>query len=746
MSEESVAASTVDNLESLLPINASIMPIATLYPTLGCASFNDIIKLSTKFLNVHVARVAGLAALTLFATDPSTRLDLELVSRQVEIARSGGIRPLLATLSEALVSVSYQQLLQLPVDPRLTDPFVPPCPLPQHLQYFDELVAGSPIFKHPETIFSSSLPPAPDMFTALAVERLVAKDFAKGMVAILPFEEGRQLLYDAGIDFNIAHVFLRSKTDADFGRLIQHYSASGPNHDDKKTFLENRYSPIIYPTIAEICQTLLDVAAQFQGEEIVGFKSDLDGWFKRVRVALECAGMLSYVMWIHTKPYLVIPLTHQWGAQEANYISNLGSNLISAFVRQRQYQLYGIALSRTYSDDFFGFGPRHVVIKELSAIREFAQAVAGKGAVNIKKEVVDSVIDVLGVQFDVPGMMLSLTATLFLKLVCLFFLEVADDIAPGDMVSTRWLQRMGSYVTRSAAYLPFVAPFCQGAYANLAGVSHRIRFVPVKACLITDIHLWRQFLRYSFVHAEGLRIPVSVPPMVQLQRGEFCIDAAIRQSLAASVVIWVDACTVYDAAHHGIGWIARLGANGPIIAYGTYKLPHLTGYWMFKNRPDAENADINLLEFLGGVLALDEFVHGVKTEFAHLLPPSSPTSLLHVHIWTDNSSALSWMTTHRSKHACHTFLVHLYCHTQHVHRLVVTQGPVKGECNPHADAASRGFKGVRGQQLLAEMAHLLPRTGLPHWLSNIRRWAKVRSGPTSSTAVEALTTAVSTRS
>ena len=68
------------------------------------------------------------------------------------------------------------------------------------------------------------------------------------------------------------------------------------------------------------------------------------------------------------------------------------------------------------------------------------------------------------------------------------------------------------------------------------------------------------------------------------------------------------------------------------------------------------------------------------------IPFSQP---IHIHIWGDNTSHLSWIRTHRFDSPFHGYLLSLFTLLQIAFNVFVTEGYIPGVHNPLADAASR---------------------------------------------------------
>ena len=150
----------------------------------------------------------------------------------------------------------------------------------------------------------------------------------------------------------------------------------------------------------------------------------------------------------------------------------------------------------------------------------------------------------------------------------------------------------------------------------------------------------------------------------------------IRHANCASYIIHGDACTN--------GGIQLNGLGGYIDGIGWYStdIKELTHY---HNADDKlVSIDINVLEFLASILT-------VLCLILHLHTNNINTIDVHIHVYTDNTSAKSWLTRMISTHPLHAFLLQVLTHVQVHFGIILTFGYLKGELNIYADAASRPF-------------------------------------------------------
>ena len=669
-------------------------------------------------------RVAAATARALVAADPISRLDVTLIASHrsaaapLSPAQPSRLLPLIERMSAALLPVTYQPTFRLPRDPAPHSRSIPPLPSPESAdQQFVKLATGSAVLLHSTFQPSTALPPPPsDPGVALAIELLTRKDHAAGRCLILPAYDALSWAEAEHLPLHLSPAFIVRKTDAPLGRLVIDYSRQGPNHPDKKALLAKEWGPITYPRIPDYCSTLLSVTRRYPGVRLLAVKTDFDSWYKHIRVSPKATPLLSYVVYLDGHPHVVIPLTEVFGSQDSNYHSNFGGSCIYAHMRARAWERFGGDVGHLYSDDHVEWVPAHEAHTELTAIASMSDAAAGTNTIQFNKTEVGSVVDCIGARFDSDQLVVSPTSTLFLKLVCLLFLETPKSLTPGSLVSVSWLQRLSSYMILASDFITPLRPFSRGPAHNTAGREAR-RSVPLQPNTLVDILFWRAVLLYSCYDARWLIQPVSIPPLFRDLPDESPEQRNVRQSATADIFIYSDACK--DTHRRGLGFVIT-DTEGTLLLWGGFMLP-----------PDfLYSADINVLECLAAVLALDA---------ATSLPPG-PThhDLRHLHQFTDNTSALSWLTTYRSRSSLHAFLLQLSSHLQIQRRCVVTRAHIKGELNVLADAISRDFDCPNGNQCYQTLS-AAPRLLLqPAWMHNLAGMSPMPSSVTWQTAHAAL--------
>ena len=699
--------------------------ISQLYPSLSAAaSFQDVVAAARIYLDVEVQRVAAETARSLVAADPASRIDQRLIAAHRAAAapptasEPSRLLALIQRMSAELLPVTYQPNFKLPPDPAPHSRSIPPLPdITAADGRFAELAAGSSVLLHSTFRPTTALPPAPgEPDVALAIELLARKDHAAGRCLILPALDAITWATAEQLPLHLSYAFIVRKTDYPLGRLVIDYSRQGPNHPDKKASLAAEWGPITYPRIPDYCATLLATAQRYPGVRLVGVKTDFDAWYKHIRVSARATPLLAYVIYLDGYPYVVIPLTEVFGSQDSNYHSNFGGSCIYAHMRARAWARFGGDVGHLYSDDHVEWVPEPSATTELSAIASIADAAAGARTIQLNKTEIGPVVDCIGARFDSDRLVVSPTSTLFLKLICLFFLETPKSLTAGLLVSVAWLQRLSSYMILASDFIVPLRPFSRGPAHNTAGRESR-RSVPLEPNTLIDILFWRAVLLYSCYDASWLIQPVAIPPLFRELPDESPEDRCRRQSETADYLVYSDACK--DTHRRGIGFVIT-DLDGKLLLWGGHMLP--PGF--------IDSADINVLECLAAVLALD-----ASTTLPHSYTHNEP---IHIHQFSDNTSALSWLTTFRSRSSIHAFLLQLSSHLQIQRKFVVTRAHIKGELNVLADAISRDFDCPNGSQYCRTLSTVPRLLSQPGWMDTLADMSQTPSLATWKTAHDAL--------
>ena len=194
---------------------------------------------------------------------------------------------------------------------------------------------------------------------------------------------------------------------------------------------------------------------------------------------------------------------------------------------------------------------------------------------------------------------------------------------------------------RLANLIPPLLPFSRGIANKLRGYHHLSPMILLSSRTISDIWMWRATFHSAISDAHWLSIPVTQPLLFRYLDGESDTDRSLRQSTAVKFQLYADVCT---SNNHG------LGGYLPSIGWFSTNAVALSTYIV---HGDTVDVDINVLEFIAAILTLTVFIQYCilnKLSMHHM----------HVQLWTDNTSCKSWLTTHRSEHPLHCFLLQAF--------------------------------------------------------------------------------------
>ena len=592
----------------------------------------------------------------------------------------------------------------------------------------------------------------------LAMERLIADEYRKGWVVVLPKHETEQLCRDQALRSAISPSFISRKTDSDpvkeeMGRRTDDYSVSGMNTPAKRRQLAHITGPYDDPSEADICQIILDAVDTYPGQPVWLLKSDYPSYFRRFPIKVEHALMLAIHLIISGVEYMVIPLFGPFGLQDSNAVAKCATEAMHAMNVQYHMQLHGKVLQTTFLDDTVAASPHAVLHRILSWITTTANNVIGPNGIATKKTFIDRIMVVLGFQYNCNDMTISITTTWYEKLVSVLFDDLPVNPATGDKVLLRVIQRVAAHMLRTARLTTSMLSYSRALYRNIRGVvDHDYAVVYLTERSVVDILTWRQFVLHCFYDANALRVPITIPVLVTRRRGESKEDFWSRQAASAHNILHVDACTnrpeLLPRDCWGAGWISSPSHKGaadaqpipasdkdspshkgaadaqpipasdkelPILptptAYGAYEIDRLD----IGGLPIKLKDQINIYEFLAALIALTALSLQGRPDY---VPEGEKW---HVHIWTDNTSALAWLTSHKSSHPLIIHLLHIFSSIQERYNMLVTMGHIPGKINTLADAASRGFQTPEGYQSFQKLCHLVPHTQLPEWWCEIPR-------------------------
>ena len=672
-------------------------------------SFRDVVDRSRIYLNVVIAEEAANAARDFYACNP--RLSVDRINADTIEAQRLGIRAFLTQRLQAIEHCTYQPVPPLQPDLIPDLPSLPPRPSVAAQAEYHTLHLGGPLILPDGFVANGGRPgPRRDAGIALAIERLQQKDYELGLTLILPLDVCQQLFVEAGLPLHTNDDFLVRAVGKPEKRLVVNFRKGGLNSTLKKAFLAWKYMPILYPTHADICQLHGDVKILFPGRRLIMFKADWERWFKRIRQLIEGIGVCAQTIDINGITYAVLPLIGQLGCQDANYQSNLGGSFIYAVVRRSEIERFGGPVSLLYSDDAIGILPDDEEMYEQNrlAYRAISDAHAGTDSVTARKECKGRVLTSMGATYDMAQETVGLSEALFLKLVCLFFLELTTDITTKTKVHIKFLQRLGSFMCLTAQFIAPLRPFCHAVFENIGG---RQSDEPIRLThrSVIDIMYWRVILYSSFNNQFWLSAPIHVLPLLRPRHLETADQLAQRQAAAAHVIMYGDAAGEKEGSgEFGSGGLVMTNDSTRLFWFG-HLIPAFREFALAAIAYMSHADHINFFEFITILIGLSNYCQLYRSEQSQ-----RETNLLF-HVWTDNSTAQSWFTKYKSHHPCNRFVLQVFSHLQCKYNITVTIGHIPGLLNVIADAISRQFKVPNGaliRQQLSPMTRVMP---LPEW-------------------------------
>jgi hypothetical protein len=400
-------------------------------------------------------------------------IDMATVSSHTGIVAEHGLRHLLQLLSSQL-TVGHQPGLVYPPVPAVDIPgLVPPLldPGPRFADITAELSAGGQIILDPSFIPNQGVGVRayPESFAPMdVIQHHTGKDQRQGLLTVITLADAQAGAIKDGMALHVAQAFIAKKggnssgveqqqsvttttrphPDAEplfdkslLGRLVLDF-VHGPNFPDKSAMLALLFGAIVLPTLGYYCFILMGVRARWPGSEIWGFKTDFASWFKRMRLAIECTTLCAFLVVIDGVQHVAIPVVEQFGLQEASFHSNFASGFIHQLITERSVRVHGIPTGSIYSDDYGAFMPLALIPDELRAISEFADQVSGPETIAPEKNVLNQKVELIGYLFDIVAETVTVSFSMFLKLVALFFLETPSVVEVNSVVTVTFMQRL----------------------------------------------------------------------------------------------------------------------------------------------------------------------------------------------------------------------------------------------------------------------------------------------------------------
>jgi len=526
---------------------------------------------------------------------------------------------------------------------------------------------------------------------------LLSKGHAVGRFLILPTELFAELAAAEGLHFHVSPAFVVKKRDSNTGRLVINYSHAGPNFDAKPIALTDELGPIKPPQYADICRLLLNAKKVFPGQEIYGLRRDIDAAYNRllydVRSALTCA----FSVMVEGKPHIVTPIVCMMGDQQVNFDFDQVSKAIAEVlaVKAQELSFSDLPLTTVATDDIIAIGGQAFI----AAISRFiavtvgsseAPGLLGTDAIAVGKDLFGSAIEILGWVFDCRDDTIAPNPLTMAKLLALFFTTLGAKPTAGQRISLPLLQRIASHAIRTANVVTAMLPYSRSFSAATANCSRRGDAFLTRTC-IHDIAQWRRLLADAVCDLRILSCPISTPPIRQkLFKDESVAEHQLRAAAAASVFAYSDAAT--GTLDNGVPMLGGVVLNDRWF--------HLTLPPSTKTVADLRgkniDADINIHE--ATALALTAIM-GVSNLNRNFPTATSSASQRHLHLYCDNTTAVSLMRTNRAHLPILSLLLCILTYLQVHHHCLITVGHIAGEKNVVADCTSRNFLVPNGREI-----------------------------------------------
>ena len=679
------------------------------------SSMAEVFTLAERHLQTNVVAKAAAAARAHFVEHPEEKIDINAIADATAAAfKADSLLQFLQGKADAIeekVQPNIRGLVPPPDDAASTS--VPSYPTDLALEIIDSYHDGAQVvWPGPLPLPPSSSYRTPSDDESIAMQRLISEEVKKGILVLLTWDDLLELAAQQGVEVHASPTNLVGKSDDAKARKADDYTRGGVNSKDKGKVLEATHGPYNDPNCASLCTQYYVAKNAFPGQPISMLKSDYSAYFKRIPVNINDVLKLVTRVTIDGVVYAAIPLTHPFGLQDSNAHAKTLTEVVHAINRAFDLQHFGVSLRTTYVDDTVAFGPVHVLqlIKDSQIVT--ADRVIGPHGTNLKKTEIASILTVLGYLFNLEEETVALTSIWFTKLVCTLFHELPAAVAVDQPVYLHQLQRTAAYMLRSSTIIRGMKPFSHGIYRNIRGLPPAYTgTVPLTPDSVTDIREWREFILSLWDNASPLRCPMSIPPLLHRLPGQDRTDLWHQQAAHAHDVLHVDASglTIEDSLVGDIwggGWVASY-PDGQYSAYGEYILQRLSLSLDSVSFGDVDQ--INVLEFLIALVAIDELTRRGRP--SHL----PPDAVWHVHCWTDNTTALSWLTKHKSSHPLVLHLLHVYTRLQVNNHMLLTMGHIPGVKNVVADALSRQYCTPQGEMVRQVLSHLVPHRSLPAW-------------------------------
>ena len=287
-----------------------------------------------------------------------------------------------------------------------------------------------------------------------------------------------------------------------------------------------------------------------------------------------------------------------------------------------------------YVDDHILFAVLQVVEMEVREFMADARQLLGVEAVNEAKNVQGECIDAIGRRCDCRDWTVAPSARAIAKLVNLFFNELPQELTTDTKVTVKSIMRMSSYAIRYALAILPMRPYTSSFAHNMRGSYHSVMDMRrLLSRTIADIQMWRNALSMMFNDASILKVPIEWPI------AEACNEFDDNGN-GADIVVYTDA----QKTHGGLG---------AYIPNNVWMAAEITSHQYFVNEKSVE-IDINIYEYIAVLLGMIIAVRALR-----ILHGENGARLKRIHVFTDNSSCISWMRNRRSQSVTHAILMQL---------------------------------------------------------------------------------------
>ena len=527
------------------------------------------------------------------------------------------------------------------------------------------------------------------------------KQIARGRIILLPAQKAIELASRDGIPIHFSPSFSVRKPDKPTGRFVVNYSHDGPNDPSKHDTLKDRYGPIRPPQYAKICTLLENATKAFPDKPLTALRRDIDAAFNRLHYTPRASTLCAFPLTIDGTKYACLPLVGQMGDQDVNtafdQVTRAVDEALTAFSSRVTGQT--LPLTAVATDDCIAVGSEDFIDAAYDFLGSLVGdashvGLLGKDALATDKDLRGSIIDILGWSFDCGKKVVKPNAATFAKLIVSFFATVGPDPKPGKAIKLRQLQRMAAHAVRAADVITAMLPYSRSFHRATAGLSDPDAPAYLTTACIHDIYMWRTILIQALQDTTLLETPTFAPPLRQRLYPDETITQREQRALEHADIV------AYSDASKGSSGPPGIGGFVPDYGWFSEQTPNLTS--VTDSKGYSREADINIHEFLALVTTAALAIEALKAR-------RTPLKGAHIHILCDNTSSVARARNQRANLPIYSALLSTFSMMQVRTGALITVGYIKGELNVTADAASRNFNVLNGQQILDRLLPLTRR-------------------------------------